>query len=56
MAVTGEAPLPSRRHMTLLPRKYENKKATTKLSWDMVKKDSILRVGVLSLLSLIDFR
>ena len=49
------------RKTPLLPRKYEDKKATTKLSWDMIKKDSILRVGVLSihldiLLSLIDFR
>jgi hypothetical protein len=37
------------RKTPLLPRKYEDKKATTKLSWDMVEKDSILRVGVLSI-------
>ena len=40
-----------------LPRKYEEKKATTKLSWDMVEKDSILQVGVLFIhLDIIDFR
>ena len=37
------------RKTPLLSRKYEDKKAMTKLSWDMVKKDSILRVGILSI-------